>query len=85
MDGFAIDAEREVITRIDRELDLVRGAIELVASGGAPRVRLASLRFGEQLLDPARRLGAAAGVRVAANWTSDEGGAGITVEPMGDG
>ena len=69
---------------LDHELDLVRGAIAMVASGAAPRVRLTSLRFGEQLLEPARRMADAAGVRLVPEWTSDEGGAGLTVEAMAD-
>jgi hypothetical protein len=69
---------------LEYELDLIRGAIALVASGGAPRVRLASLAFGEQLLEAARLMATAAGVRVVPGWTSDEGGASLTVEPIGD-
>jgi len=82
MDRLSTDLDHDVVTRIDRELDLVRGAIEMVSSGAAPRVRLASLRFGEQLLEPARQLAAASHVRIVADWTADEGGAGITVEPV---
>lgn len=77
-------ANPDVARTLDHELELVRGAIALVAAGGAPRVRLASLRFGEQLLEPARRLAAEAGVRLTPEWTSDEGGASLIVEPLGD-
>jgi hypothetical protein len=70
---------------LDHELDLIRGAIALVALGDAPRVGLAGLRFGEQLLERANRMAAEAGVRIVPNWTSDEGGGGLTVERTTDG
>ena len=73
-----IDAAEQVL---DRELELVRTAISMVASGGASRVRLGGLCFGEQLLDQAGSLGRAAGVRVTPVWTaSDGGGVGFSVE-----
>ena len=84
MDKAAAGLDGGVIRTLEYELDLIRGAIALVASGGAPRVRLASLSFGEQLLEPARDMAATAGVRVVPAWTSDEGGASLTVEPIGD-
>lgn len=84
MDKTGIGSDSRVIRTLEYELDLIRGAIALVASGGAPRVRLASLSFGEQLLEPARRMATTAGVRVVPAWTSDEGGASLTVEPIGD-
>ncbi|HZW01510.1 MAG TPA: hypothetical protein VFF55_08070 [Candidatus Deferrimicrobium sp.] len=68
---------------LDRELELVRSAISMVASGGASRVRLGGLCFGEQLLDQAGSLGRAAGVRVTPVWTaSDGGGVGFSVEEV---
>lgn len=79
-----MSSEPGVARTLDHELELVRGAIALVATGGAPRVRLASLRFGEQLLEPAGRLAAEAGVRLTPEWTSDEGGASLIVEPIAD-
>jgi len=45
------DLDRRQIRRaIRRELQLVEGAIALVASGGAPRVTVGGLAFGAQLL-----------------------------------
>ena len=41
------------VRQLDRELDLVEGAIRMVASGEATTVRLGGLRFGEQLLEHA--------------------------------
>jgi hypothetical protein len=84
VDKSGISPEGRVLRTLDYELDLIRGAIDLVASGGAPRVRLASLSFGEQLLEQAQRMATAAGVRVVPDWTSDEAGASLTVERIAD-
>jgi hypothetical protein len=84
VDTSGIDAECGAVRTLDHELDLIRGAVAMVASGGAPRVRLANLRFGEQLLEQARRMATAAGVSVVPVWTSDEGGVSLIVEPIGD-
>jgi hypothetical protein len=73
------------VRQLDRELDLVDGAIRMVASGEATTVRLGGLRFGEQLLEHAGLQAGAVGVRVSALWTStDEGPVGLLVE-AGDG
>jgi hypothetical protein len=56
------------------ESDLVRGAIDLVASGGSDRVTVAGLRFGEELLDEARLQAHDRGIRVARSWSIDETG-----------
>ena len=73
------------IRTIEHELDLVRSAIALVASGGAPSVTLVSLRFGEQLISPASRLALEAGVRIVPLWSADDGGASLSFERMTDG
>jgi hypothetical protein len=65
---------------LDRELAMIRGAIELVASGGAPRVVLAGLHFAEQLLISSRRLAEGTGVRVVALWTAAERPVDLAVE-----
>lgn len=67
---------------LDREMDLVRGAIAMVASGGSRRVVLASLHFGDALLEPSRRLASAAGVRVMPLWSLDDGGHALAVEAI---
>jgi hypothetical protein len=72
------------IAALDHELGLVRSAIAMVASGGAPRVSLGGLQFGEQLIEPARALALQAGVRIVPIWTSDEGGADMRVERIAD-
>jgi hypothetical protein len=73
------------VRQLRQELDLVEGAIQLVASGGASRVRLGALTFGEPLLERARRTAGRAGVQVTPVWTaSDGGGIGLIVERAGD-
>jgi hypothetical protein len=80
-----ISGEPEPVVRIlDREMELIRAAIAMVASGAAPRVSLGSLRFGDQLLEPARQLAIPAGVRVVPLWTSADAGTGLAVERLGD-
>ena len=73
--------------REDRTADVVPATLEFemglireVASGGAPRVILAGIRFGETLLDPGRRLALEAGVRLVPLWPADEAGADLAVE-----
>ena len=70
----------EVARTLEHEMRLVREAIALVASGGAPRVIVASLRLGGQLIDPGRRLAAESGVRLVPLWHADEHGVDIAIE-----
>lgn len=65
---------------LEREIELVRGAIAFVAQGGARRVVVGSLRFGEPILELARAMAAEAGVRVVPLWTTDEVGADLAIE-----
>jgi hypothetical protein len=65
---------------LDHELDLVRSAIAMVAAGQATRVVLGGLRFGEQLVAPAREMAAGTGVRVVPLWRADDSGADLAVE-----
>ena len=77
----AAPRRQPTVRQLDRELDLVEGAIRMVASGEATTVRLAGLRFGERLLEQAALHGRMVGVRVSALWTStDEGPVGLIVE-----
>jgi hypothetical protein len=78
------DPDEAIARTIDHELELVRAAIAMVASGAAPRVSLGSLRFGDELLKPARRLAIPAGVRVVPLWTSADAGTGLAVERIAD-
>lgn len=68
--------------QLDGELQLVREAILMVASRGAPRVTVAGLSLGRQVLGPARRLAAAAGVQLVPLWTADEEHLDIRVEAV---
>jgi hypothetical protein len=68
--------------QLDGELRLVREAILMVASRGAPRVTVAGLVLGRQVLGPARRLAAAAGVKLVPLWTADEEHLDIRIEAV---
>jgi hypothetical protein len=80
---MAIPADRDadpVSDTIDRELTMIKGAIDLVAAGGSPRVVLAGLNFGEKLLADAQRMAEQAGVAVVPLWTPRSEGADIAIE-----
>jgi hypothetical protein len=70
----------EATAAIERELQSVRSAIDLVASGASRRVVLAGLRFTEQLIRPARRMALGTGTRVVPLWNTDESGGRLAVE-----
>lgn len=70
----------QVAAKLEHEMTMIREAVAMVASGGAPRVTVAGLRFGEELLGPARRLAAGQGVRIVPLFTADEQGADLRVE-----
>jgi hypothetical protein len=67
---------------VELELQLVRDAIELVASGRSRRVVVAGLRLGDAILGQAEVSAREAGVRVVPLWTTDEAGTDIAVERM---
>jgi hypothetical protein len=69
---------------LDHELELVRGAIALVASGSVRRVECSGLQFGAQLLGPARAFGHDTGVRVTPIWGLDEDGVALAIERATD-
>jgi hypothetical protein len=73
-------ADAALTRQLDGELRLVREAILLVASGGAPQVMVAGLRLPEAILPKARELAAQAGVRIVPMWTASEEGLAIRVE-----
>jgi hypothetical protein len=85
MSAAGNDSSDTAVQVLERELELIRSAIAMVASGAAPRVSLGSLRFGEQLIKPARRMALEAGVRIVPLWTSADGGTGLAVERLADG
>jgi hypothetical protein len=65
-------------------MGLVSEAIAMVARGGSRRVVVGGLRFGEELLAPAGRLAAEAGVRLVPLWMPDDAGADIAVERIAE-
>ncbi len=65
---------------IERELDLVNGAIELVASGGSRRVIVAGLRFGEQLLSQIEPFARTSRVNVRSLWSPNGPHCDIAIE-----
>jgi hypothetical protein len=85
MDRSIEGAGNPAIRTFEHELKLVRSAIALVASGGAPSVSLGGLYFGEDLIEPARRMALESGVRIVPLWSADDAGAGLSVERMTDG
>ena len=72
--------EDALARRLDNELRLVREAILLVAAKGAPRVLVAGLSLGAQLLPPSRDLAEASGVLLVPLWTADEERLDIRIE-----
>ena len=76
-----VDRMAEVVpATLDREMRMVREAIAMVASGGAPRVVLGGIRFGEALVEWARGRAGEAGVVLTPLWRTDEAGADLSVE-----
>jgi hypothetical protein len=73
-----------VIDTLAREEELVRNAIEMVASTGAVSVTVAGLRFGDQLLHTAEELAREVGVEIEPLWTADESGLDIRVRRPAD-
>ncbi len=76
-----LPAGEAVSAVLEREMQLVHDAIAMVASGAAPRVTVAGIRFGDNLVGPARQWALAAGVRLTPLWRTDEAGVDLTIEP----
>jgi len=74
--------EEVVPAGLDREFQLVREAIAMVASGGSRRVVLAGIRLGDRLFEPGSRLAVKAGVRLARLESADGAGVDLAVEPI---
>jgi hypothetical protein len=66
---------------VEHELRMVHEAIALVASGAAPRVIIANIKFGSVVLDAARRIALSRGLRVRPLWRADME-ADLAVEPI---
>jgi hypothetical protein len=69
MEALVLDEAFEA--ELELELQIVREAILLVASGAARRVVVANLRHGRVILEPARAYAADAGLFVLTVPTSD--------------
>jgi hypothetical protein len=65
---------------VDKELQLIREGIALVASGRAPRTIVAGLQLSEALLDPAGRMAREAGVTLTPLWHTDDSGLDFAIE-----
>ena len=61
---------------------MAREAIALVASGVSPRVVIAGIRYGDEILESARRLGLDSGVRVNPIRQPQRQAADLVVEPI---
>ena len=61
---------------------MVREAIAMVASGASPRVVVAGISRGNEILEVARRLGLESGVRVNRLSQREQTGADLAVEPI---
>jgi len=66
---------------IDREVDLVTSAINLVASGGAPSTMVVGLRLTDSVIQIVGPLAAQRGVVIDQLWGSDETTSDIRVRP----
>lgn len=62
----------------------MREAIALVASGGARRVLIAGLRFGDDIVDPAREGALEAGLRIRSIARASGGGIDLAVEAIAE-
>jgi hypothetical protein len=65
---------------IERELRLIGEACAMVAAGHSRRVVVGSLRFGHELLEPARAIAQEKGVRVVPLWTIEDATTGMAIE-----
>lgn len=83
MEAIADPSAIVVPAMLEREMTLIRSAIALVESGASRRVVVAGIRFGDTLLDPARRLALESGVRIEPLWSADEACTDLAVERIG--
>ena len=65
-------AARDIQRAIDREVELVTSAINLVASGGAPSTMVVGLRLTDAVIEVVLPLAAKLGVDIEPLWSSDE-------------
>jgi hypothetical protein len=67
---------------LERESRIVREAVALVASGGARRVVIAGLRFGDEVVDPARTAALEAGLSVRSLSRTTGAGIDLAIEAI---
>jgi hypothetical protein len=84
MDQSSDRSAARVGRTLEQEMNLVREAIAMVATGRSRRVIVGGIRFGETLLVPARAMASEAGVRLVPLWMPDDAGADIAIERITD-
>ncbi len=82
--GTTASESSDVQRTIDREVDLIASAIDLVASGGATATTVAGLRLADAALAIVRPRADASGVIVEALWGADEGTTDVRVHRIGE-
>lgn len=82
--GTTTPESSDVQRTIDREVDLIAGAIDLVASGSATATTVAGLRLAEAAIAIVRPHADARGVIVEALWGADEGTTDVRVRRGGE-
>ena len=80
MDTATLEIDARTRQQLAHELDLIRGAIAMVATHASRRVTVGGIRFGEELLPEAQGLGRLNGVAVRALWKVIGPGCDIVVE-----
>ena len=75
-----LETESATVRRaIDREVELVLSAVNLVASGGAPSTMVVGLRLTDAVVDIVRPIAGDRGVVVEPLWSADEETADVRV------
>jgi hypothetical protein len=74
-----VDTRHGVQGTLDREADLLAGAIRLVASGGASRTTVGGLQLAEAAMALVRPLADGSGVILEPLWRADESGHDVLV------
>jgi hypothetical protein len=77
-------SQRALARGRERELRLAQEAIAMVACGATRRVVIAGIRHGDDILESARRIGLASGVRVNPLRQLDTDAADLVIEPIYD-
>jgi hypothetical protein len=67
--------------QLDREIEMVRGAIRMVAVGASPRMTVAGIRFGEAVIRIVKPIATSADITVEPIWRADDSGCDVLVYP----